>query len=341
MSVTANREVAWGLAGCGDIAEKRVVKAIQASERGRLAGCTRRDPRRLAEFRSRHSIPKGHADYREMLGDPELAAVYLATPVWLHASQTIEAAENGKHVLCEKPMAMNSRECRRMVDACRRNGVRLGVAYYRRFYPVVLKMKELLGQGVLGRPILVRSTLVEHARLNEGGHPGWRFVRDQGGGGLLMDMASHRLDVLAMLFGTPESVSALADTRACPIEVEDTGSLLIRFAGGLHAMVFASHCVEPPRDDFEILGTEGCLRSAPLNGDCLELTGAGGKTFSVPKAENVHQPLVEDFNGAILEDRPPAVPGEEGMTASLLLEAAYRSAQSGRAVRLDQVESGE
>lgn len=339
--MTANREVAWGLAGCGDIAEKRVVKAIQASERGRLAGCTRRDPRRLAEFRSRHSIPKGHADYREMLGDPELAAVYLATPVWLHASQTIEAAEHGKHVLCEKPMAMNSRECRRMVDACRRNGVKLGVAYYRRFYPVVLKMKELLGQGVLGRPILVRSTLVEHARLNEGDHPGWRFVRDQGGGGLLMDMASHRLDVLAMLFGTPESVSALADTRACPIEVEDTGSLLIRFAGGIHAMVFASHCVEPPRDDFEILGTEGCLRSAPLNGDRLELTGAGGKTFSVPKAENVHQPLVEDFNGAILEDRPPAVPGEEGMTASLLLEAAYRSAQSGRAVRLDRVKSEE
>ena len=336
-ALTENREVTWGLAGCGDIAEKRVVKAIQASARGRLVGCTRRDPQRLAEFQSRHSIPKGYSDFREMLGDAELAAVYLATPVWLHASQTIEAAESGKHVLCEKPMAMNPQECRRMIDACRGNGVKLGVAYYRRFYPVVLKMKDLLDQGAIGRPILVRSTLVEHARLNEGGHPGWRFVRNQGGGGLLMDMASHRLDVLAMLFGPPESVSALTDTRVCPIEVEDTGSLLIRFAGGIHAMVFASHCVKPPRDDFEILGTEGSLRSAPLNGDCLELTAGGMKTFSAPKAENVHRPLIEDFNGAILEDCPPAVSGEEGMKASLLLEAAYRSAQSGRVVRLDHL----
>lgn len=338
--MTVNREVAWGLAGCGDIAEKRVVKAIQASVQGSLVGCTRRDPQRLAEFQFRHSIPKGYADYREMLSDSELAAVYLATPVWLHGSQTIEAAEAGKHVLCEKPMAMNPLECRRMIDACRGNGVKLGVAYYRRFYPVVLKMRELLRQGAIGRPILVRSTLVEHARLNEGGHPGWRFVRNQGGGGLLMDMGSHRLDVLAMLFGFPESVSALTDTRVCPVEVEDTGSLLIRFAGGIHAMVFASHCVEPPRDDFEILGTRGCLRAAPLNEDRLELTGAGVTTFSAPKAENVHQPLIEDFNGAIVEDRPPAVPGEAAMTASLLLEAAYRSAQSGRAVRLDHLTDG-
>ena len=338
--MTVNGEVTWGLAGCGDIAEKRVVGAIQASARGRLAGCTRRDPQRLAEFQTRHSIPKGYADYREMLSDPELKAVYLATPVWLHASQTIEAAEQGKQVLCEKPMAMNPLECRRMIDACRSNGVKLGVAYYRRFYPIVLEMKELLGQGAIGRPILVRSTLVEHARLNEGGPPGWRFVRNQGGGGLLMDMASHRLDVLAMLFGTPESVSAFTDTRVCPIEVEDTGSLLIRFAGGIHAMVFASHCVDPPRDDFEILGTRGCLRASPLNGDRLELLGAGMKTFSVPKAENAHQPLIEDFNRAILEDRPPAVPGEEAMTASLLLEAAYRSAQSGQVVPLHHSTDG-
>ena len=338
--MTVNREVAWCLAGCGDIAEKRVVKAIQESSQGKLVGCTRRDSRRLAEFQSRHSIPKGYADYREMLSDPELEAVYVATPVWLHGSQTIEAAEHGKHVLCEKPMATNSLECRRMIDACRSNGVRLGVAYYRRFYPIVLKMKKLLNQGMIGQPILVQSTLVEHARLNQRGYPGWRFVQNEGGGGLLMDMASHRLDVLVMLFGLPEWVSAFTATHVCPIEVEDTGSLLIRFSRGIHAMVFASHCVELPRDDFEILGTRGGLKAAQLNGDRLELLGAAKKTFRAPKAGNVHQPLIEDFNGSILEGRPPAVPGEEAMTASLLLEAAYRSAQSGRAVRLNQLTDG-
>lgn len=327
-----DREVFWGLAGCGDIAEKRVVKAIQASANARLVGCVRRNARRLAEFRARHAIPKGYANYGELVSDPEISAVYVATPVWLHCPQTLEAAEKGKHVLCEKPMAMNPRECSRMIDACRSNGVKLGMAYYRRFYPLVLKIKEILRQGVIGDPILVRSTLVEHARLPEGESPGWRFVLKQGGGGLLMDMASHRLDLLTMLFGLPESVAGFTDTRSCPIEVEDTGSLLIRFGGGIHAWVFASHCVESPRDDFEILGSRGCLRAAPLNGDRLELTGQRMETFVVPKAENVHQPLVEDFNSAVLEDRQPAVPGEEGIKASLLLEAAYRSARSGRVV---------
>ncbi len=327
-----DREVLWGLTGCGDIAEKRVVKAIQDSANAKLVGCVRRNAERLAEFQSRHAIPKGYPNYRDLVNDPELDAVYVATPVWLHCSQTTKAAEKGKHVLCEKPMAMNPQECRRMMDACRSNGVKLGVAYYRRFYPTVRKMKEILRQGLIGEPILVRSTLVEHARLPDGDNPGWRFVLKQGGGGLLMDMASHRLDLLAMLFGRPESVAGFTDTRTCPIEVEDTGSLIIRFAGGLHALVFASHCVKPPRDDFEILGSRGCLRAAPLNGDRLEMVGHRTETFLVPKADNVHQPLVEDFNGAVMEDRQPAVPGEEGIQASLLLEAAYQSARSGRVV---------
>jgi predicted dehydrogenase len=331
-----DREVLWGLAGCGDIAEKRVVKAIQDSARARLVGCVRRNAQRLAEFQSRHAIPKGYANYRALVSDPELDAVYVATPVWLHCSQTLEAAERGKHVLCEKPMAMNPQECGRMIDACRSNGVKLGVAYYRRFYPVVLKMKEILRQGLIGEPILVRSTLVEHARLADGENPGWRFVLNQGGGGLLMDMASHRLDLLVMLFGRPESVAGFTDTRTCPIEVEDTGSLLIRFSGGIHALVFASHCVEPPRDDFEILGSRGCLRAAPLNGDRLEMVGVRTETLLVPKADNVHQPLVEDFNGAVLEDRQPTIPGEEGIQASLLLQAAYRSARSGSVVPVDR-----
>ena len=329
------RKIGWGIVGCGDIANKRVVPAIQGLTNTQLVACVRRDAKRVVEFQSRYGISKGYGNYAEFLKDSELETVYLATPVWLHCSQAIEAAEKGKHVLCEKPMAMNTKECGRMIDACRINGVKLGVAYYRRFYPVVLKIQEIIRQGLIGEPIFVRSTLVEHARLDGKTGLSWRFVPEQGGGGLLMDVASHRLDLLVMLFGQPESISAFTDIRTCPIDVEDTGSLLIRFTSGLHATVFSSHCIKHPRDDFEIFGSEGSLKVSPLNSNRLEVIKDNVKTFDLPKADNVHQPLLEDFNRAIIEDRQPVVPGEEGLKTSLLLEAAYESACSGRVVGID------
>jgi len=331
------KPIRWGLVGCGDIAEKRVVPALQNAAGSNLLACSRKQPDRLREFQQRHGIPKGCPDPAEIFADPEIDAVYLATPVFLHCLHTIEAAEHGKHVLCEKPMAMDATECQRMVDACRSHGVKLGIAYYRRFYPVVLKIQELLGAGVLGKVILVRTTLVEPTSLEPAA---WRFVPDQGGGGLLMDMASHRLDLLCMLFGEPLSVSALTDTRALSIPVEDTGSLLIQFAGGVQAAVFASHCVHAPIDEFEIYGTRASLRVSPLNGSELRLFGNPNETFHLPKADNVHLPLIEAFNQAIRENREPSASGEEGMKTSVLLEAAYYAAREGKVVRFARVTRG-
>ena len=321
--------IRWGLVGCGDIAEKRVAPALQAARESKLLVCSRKQPARLWEFQQRHNIPKGYPDPANIFADPDIDAVYLATPVFLHCLHTIEAAEHGKHVLCEKPMGMDAAECRRMVDACRSHGVKLGIAYYRRFYPVVHKIQELLRAGVLGKVVLVRTTLVEPTPLEPAA---WRFVPDQGGGGLLMDMASHRLDLLCMLFGQPLSVSALTDTRELNISVEDTGSLLIQFAGGVQAAVFASHCIHAPMDEFEIYGTRATLRVSPLNGSELQLLGGHNETFHLPKADNVHLPLIEDFNQAIRENRDPRVSGEEGMKTSVLLEAAYHAANERKVV---------
>jgi predicted dehydrogenase len=330
------RKVRWGLVGCGDIANKRVAPAIRSSREGELLACTRKDPELLHEFQQRYEVPRAYPNYGELLNDPEIDAVYLATPVYLHYSQTIEAAKKGKHVLCEKPMAMDSQQCRHMIQVCRGYGIRLGVAYYRRFYPIVLKVKQLLESRVIGDAILTRTTLVEHTNAGSTATAAWRFIPELGGGGLLMDMASHRLDLLAMLFGRPASISAVTDTRLLEIAVEDTGSLLIRFANGVHAMAFASHCIRPPLDDFEVYGTCGTLKAGPLNGEDLVVVTDRTETFHLPKAGNVHLPLIEDFNEAIFEDRDPRVPGEEGMKASLMLEAAYRSARSGEVVKFEK-----
>ena len=324
------KPIRWGLVGCGDIAEKRVAPALQEAAGSKLLACSRKQPAKLLEFQRRHGIPKGCPDPAEIFADPEIDAVYLATPVFLHCLHTIEAAEHGKHVLCEKPMAMDAAECRRMLDACRSHGVKLGIAYYRRFYPVVHKIQELLRAGALGKVVLVRTTLVSATSLEPAA---WRFVPDQGGGGLLMDMASHRLDLLCMLFGEPLSVSALTATRELSIPVEDTGSLLIQFASGVQATVFASHCIHAEMDDFEVYGTRGSLRVSPLNDSELQLFGDTNEVFQLPKADNVHLPLIEDFNQAIRENREPRISGAEGMKTSVLLEAAYHSAREGKVVR--------
>ena len=326
-------KIGWGLIGCGDIANKRVAPALKLAQGSQLRACLRKNPGLLREFQLQHQIPKAYTDYSELLDDPEIDAVYIATPVFFHCSQTIMAAEKGKHVLCAKPMAMDSQECQRMIEACRSNRVKLGIAYYRRFYPVVLKIKELLEHGAIGEPILARTTLFGHSQVGLQAPAPWRVVPDQSGGGLLMDMASHRLDLLTMLFGSPLSVSAVTDTRVHRIAVEDTGSLLIRFANGVHALAFASHCVRFPLDDFEVFGTGGHFKASPLNGSELRVVTDSLETFDLPKAGNVHLPLIEDFNQALFENRDPRVTGEEGMKASRILEAAYRSARFGEVVK--------
>ena len=109
------KPIRWGLVGCGDIAEKRVAPALQEAAGSKLLACSRKQPAQLLEFQRRHGIPKGCPDPADIFADPEIDAVYLATPVFLHCLHTIEAAEHGKHVLCEKPMAMDAAECQRMV----------------------------------------------------------------------------------------------------------------------------------------------------------------------------------------------------------------------------------
>ena len=129
----------WGLIGAGDIVRKRVGEALRDGRGSELVAVSRAKTDLVEPFAREVGARRWHADWRDLITDPEVDAVYVATPVHLHAQQTIAAAEAGKHVLCEKPMAMNAAECDRMIAACRDRGVRLGIAYYRRFYPAVAR----------------------------------------------------------------------------------------------------------------------------------------------------------------------------------------------------------
>ena len=146
--------VNWGVIGCGDIVSRNIGPALNSLENCTIRAVCRNNPDKLKACVQQLNAATGYANWRDLLADELVDAVYIATPVAFHAEQAIAAAEAGKHVLCEKPMAMNSGECQRMIDVCSRNNALLGISYYRHYFPAVERMKEIIASGEIGDVIL-------------------------------------------------------------------------------------------------------------------------------------------------------------------------------------------
>jgi predicted dehydrogenase len=319
------KTIGWGLVGCGDIAAKRVAAALRESAGSALVTVARARADKAAEFARRHGARRFHADWRAALQDPEVDAVYLATPVSFHAEQAIAAAEAGRHVLCEKPMALDTAGCERMIAAARANGVRLGVAYYRHHYPVVARLREILASGEIGEPVHA------HAQAFEPFDPGpehpraWLLRRRESGGGPMADFGCHRIEVLLDLLGPVAEVHGFpANVRYREREVEDSCTAHLRFRGGAVAVLEVSHAAFEARDTFGIFGTRGSAHVSVLNQGGLRVVAPGGtREEAHPPHPNLHQPLVEDFVAAVRGGREPAVTGEMGLAVARVVARIY------------------
>jgi len=281
--------VNWIVIGIGDIVTRRVIPAIQAEPRSRLYGLVTRDPAKAAPYNTRV-----FTTLDEALKDPAVEAVYVGTPVFLHAPQTIQSLRAGRHVLCEKPMAMSEAEASAMVEAGDETGRTYGVAYYRRFYPKVLRAKQLLEAGVVGKPVL--AELTNHMWFDGTGNRSWLFDPAKAGGGPLFDIASHRIDVLNFLFGQPLRATGQLSNLVHHYAVEDNATVMIEYAGGVRAIVDVRWHSKINRDECRIRGTEGEMELSPLNGP--DLVYPGGRE-SLPNHSNVHLPLIENFVDAV------------------------------------------
>ncbi len=312
--------IRWGLLGCGDIAVKRVADAIVNDANSQLVAACRRDADALRQFAARFHIADTTTSADELIARDDLDAVYVATPVHLHCQQTIAAAESGKHVLVEKPMALDVAECRRMIDACRQAGVTLGVAYYRRFYPIVSRIVALLESGELGRPLSILCTTGNSNRFPA---DDWRVVKSLGGGGPLMDIGSHRLDLFLHLFGDVKTVQARC--AASPsYESEDVATVLIEFQTGCHGVLQCYFGTVDTPDRLEVIGTAGRVTVDDLNaGRATIVTARGRREETHSPHPNFHAPLVSDFSRAILARRDPAVTGETAMATNAIIATAY------------------
>jgi 1,5-anhydro-D-fructose reductase (1,5-anhydro-D-mannitol-forming) len=299
--------VNWVVAGIGDIARKRVTPAIQAEPRSGLYGFVTRTPAKAAAYPGARTW----ASIEEAVADPAVDAVYIALPVALHADAVIAALRAGKHVLCEKPMAMNFAEAERMVAegraASHASGRLFGVSYYRRLYPKLIRAKQLIAEGAIGRPLLAEANC--HSWFEIAGRE-WLADPLLAGGGPLFDIASHRIDAMNFLFGKPERAFGLTSNAVHRIGVEDSATVLMGFPGGVHAVIDVRWNSRVARDQFRVIGEDGEINLDPLNGP--ELSVAGNVELLPPHA-NLHFPIVENFADAILANDPNrlACPAEQ------------------------------
>jgi 1,5-anhydro-D-fructose reductase (1,5-anhydro-D-mannitol-forming) len=329
----------WGIIGCGAIADKCTARALKEARGSMLGAVVRRDLDKCRAFAEKWGVPRYYGAVDEILKDEEVNAVYVATPIYLHCEQTIAAAEAGKHILVEKPMAMTSAECEQMIGACEANRVKLMVCYYQRFNARHQKLQQMIADGLIGKPVAARIQFGQYYPDTEGA---WRQIPEMGGGGAIMDTGSHCIDTLRALLGAEVlEVRALADTLVFNYSVEDTASILLKFDNGIHGVV-TSYFTSPDVDHFsmnivDVYGTRGRVVASPINAKNSE---GFLKAYTQDEwtehyfEQNTHVALLEAFVESIEEDRPSPVPGEEGLMGLRVIEAAYESAKTGKAVKV-------
>ncbi|HWB85323.1 MAG TPA: Gfo/Idh/MocA family oxidoreductase [Bryobacteraceae bacterium] len=296
--------VNWVVVGIGDIAVRRGIPAIQAEPRSKLAGLVTRNPAKGAPY----GVPCW-TDLSTALVESGADAIYIATPVFLHAAQTIASLRAGKHVLCEKPMALNYAEASSMQQAAEETCCTLGVAYYRRMYPKVLRARELMEAGVIGRPVLAEATCHDWFYPSNGFRD-WLVDPERAGAGPLLDIGSHRIDLLNFLFGRPLRATGQRSTLVQPILVEDNATVLVEYEGGVRGVVDVRWHSRVTRDEFRIRGTEGEIDLTPLSGS--PLVYPGGRE-DIPAPGNLHYPCIENFTSAVLRNEAPVSSGSTAL----------------------------
>jgi predicted dehydrogenase len=303
----------WGIIGCGDVCEVKSGPALYKARGSELSIVMRRDAERARDFARRHGVPRFSTDADEVISDPTVDIVYIATPPGEHADYALRVARANKPCYVEKPMARSAAECQRMLDAFEAARQPLFVAYYRRLLPRFVKVKELLASGALGRLLSVshvyqgRAKPTAAAGTSPAASPGsaspagWREDVPHSGGGLFVDLGSHVVDLLDHLLGPLVDVSGYAARLSDPPgsrvgRAEDTVAASFRTqSGALGTLLYQFHTAAAV-DRLELVGTRGNLVLSVFGQEPLELAvGDEREQVAVEQPEHVHQPLVQSI----------------------------------------------
>ena len=326
--------VRWGIIGASGIAHRRTMPAINAAENNRLHALMVRDMDRAQRLAREHGVPFYYDSVDGILSDKAVDAVHIATPVYLHCEHVIRAAEHGKHVLCEKPMAANVNECQRMIDACNQNGVQLEICFLLRFHVGYREIRHRVRSGELGEVIEARIPFLKQYPIDEGL---WRRDPARAGGGVLMDIGSHSIDLLTYLLGDVSKVAAFTNSRTMKWEIEETATVLMQMASGVHAIVDTSFVVPQSEILLEIHGAKGSIVVAGDQGWKARFVFDDGMKEELRPSTNLYRAQVEHFSRCIGGEEELIAPGAAGLRNAQIISAAYESARTGRIVAIPAV----
>jgi predicted dehydrogenase len=305
----------WLVIGIGDITTRRVLPAIEDEEQSKLVGIVTRNTAKADPY----GVP-GFTDLKEAIAATKPDAVYVASPVFMHAPQTMISLREGCHVLCEKPMAMNYAEAEMMVETAESAGRTLGIAYYRRTYPKVHRAMALMSEGVIGQPVMAYAS--SHSWFTaENEFRSWLLDPDKAGGGPLFDVASHRIDLFNFIFGQPARARAQLSNAVNNTPVEDSATLLIEYLNNVRAIVDVRWHSHVDRDEFRIIGTNGELELSPLNSPTL--VSPQGRE-EIPTHTNIHFPCVENFVESVLDGKPLLSSGRTALWTDWVTDRAVK-----------------
>lgn len=328
----------WGLIGASTIAREWVIGAIRAQAGAEVAAVMSSSAARAADYAKANGIPKAYDTLDALLADPKVDAVYISTTNELHKEQTLAAAAAGKHVLCEKPLALSVADARQMVEGCRNAGVVLGTNHHLRNAASHRAMRAAIKAGRIGTPLAAR---VFHAVYLPPHLQGWRITRPEAGGGVILDITVHDVDTLRfVLDDDPVEVTALAQSGGMAAAgLEDAAMAVFRFGSGLIAQTHDGFTTKYAGTGIEIHGTEGSL----IGRDVMTQRPIGSVSLrhetgeeALPLAqENLYERALRAFHAAMRGEGQPAATGEDGVWSLAAGVAALQSAKSGRVVKID------
>jgi len=321
------RKIRWGVLSTANIGRVAVIPAIQHSANGELVAVASRDRQKAQEFAKKLGIPASYGSYEALLSAEDVDAVYIPLPNSMHREWTIKASEKKKHVLCEKPLAMNSAECVEMERSAQINGVKLMEAFMYRFHPQTQKVLDLVRSGAIGELRLIHSAFTFRVS-----NPANIRLQPQLGGGSLMDVGCYCVNISRTIAGQePVEVQAYANWGSTG--VDDQMLAYLRFRNGLLAQ-FDCSLILSRREFYQLVGKEGTI-DVPVaflpdaTEATIKLCKDGKEENHVVPGVDEYRLMVEHFANCILNNIPPRYPPSEAAANMRVIDALYRSARKG------------
>jgi predicted dehydrogenase len=318
------KTVQWGIIGCGDVTEKKSGPAFNKVNHSRLVAVMRRDKEKAKDYADRHGVAKWYVDAEDLINDPEVNAIYIATPPLYHEEYTIRALRAGKPVYVEKPMAVNASGAENMMNASRATATKLSVAHYRREQPLFKKVKSLIENGAIGTVRLANLQFLQTPQTNgKESVVNWRVDPMIAGGGLFHDLSPHQLDLMIYFFGVPVKACGIALNQAGLYIADDAVTGHIKFESGVLFNGLWCFTVPPQMatDACEIIGSEGTIRFSIFKHDDVVLNRNGEiEVFRFSALQHVQQPMIESVVRYFIDEATNPCSAEAGIQTMRMID---------------------